>query len=377
VRLGQVDEGMTLLDEVMISVVAGDVTPILAGDLYCTVIEGCQDAFDLRRAREWTAALNRWCDAQPDLVRYRGHCLVHRGEIMLWHGAWPDARDAARSSYEKLAGPPPHPAAGAARYLQAELFRLSGDFGRAEEAYLEASQWGRQPMPGLARLRLAQGRQATALAAIRRALGEVSDRTTRPGLLAAAVDILLATSDLAAARHSADELNDIASELDVPLLRAMAAQADGAVSCAEGDVSAGLVELRRAWALWHGLDAPYDAAKVRILIGLACRAVGDEDGARLEFGAAGAVFEQLGAAPDVAYVRSVSGRQTADAPSGLTARELEVLRLVAAGESNRAIAVELVISEKTVARHVTNILTKLNLRSRSAATAYAFRHGLT
>jgi DNA-binding CsgD family transcriptional regulator len=376
IRLGRVAEGMALLDEVMVTVVTDDVSPVLVGDLYCTVVEGCWDAFDLRRAREWTAALSQWCDAQPDLVRYRGQCLVHRAEIMLLHGSWPQARDAVWSSYERLTHPPAHPAAGAARYVMAELHRLAGEFGEADEAYRGASERGRQPHPGLARLRLAQGRGDRALAAIRRALSETAEPAIRPSLLEAAVEILLATGDVSAARTSATELVGVAATLDVPLLQAMAAQADGTVLSAEGEAQAGLVQLRRAWTLWHSLDAPYDAARARVLIGVACRAAGDEDGAQLEFDAAASVFDHLGAAPDLAHVKTLSGRVPAAAANALTTRELEVLRLVADGRSNRTIAADLHLSEKTVARHVTNILTKLDLPSRSAATAHAFRHGL-
>jgi DNA-binding CsgD family transcriptional regulator len=376
VRQGTVGEGMALLDEVMVAVLADEVSPALAGDLYCSVIEGCQEAYDLRRAREWTAALSHWCDEQPDLVAYRGNCQVHRAEIMLFHGAWPDAREAATSSYEQLVRPPSHPATGAACYLLAELHRLSGEFTRADGAYREASRWGREPHPGLARLRLAQGQVDTALAAIRRALSEGGDRATRASLLAAAIDILLAAGDVSAARASTAELATIAAGMDAPRLRAMTAHANGAVLCAEGDAQAALGELRRAWRLWRELNAPYEAARVRVLLGVACRAAGDEDGAQLEFDAAAAVFAELGAGPDLAHVEAFAEGAKPAAAGGLTAREVEVLRLVAAGKSNRAIAADLFLSERTVARHVSNILSKLELPSRSAATAHAFKHDL-
>lgn len=375
VHQGKVGEGLTLLDEVMVAILADEVSPMLAGDLYCSVIEGCQDAYDLRRAREWTAALTHWCDEQPDLVPYRGNCQVHRAQIMLFHGAWPDARDAATSSYEQLVRPPSHPATGAACYLLAELHRLSGEFTKADVAYREASRRGYEPHPGLARLRLAQGRIDAALAAIRRALSEVGDHATRASLLTAAVDILLAAGDGPAARASAAELARLAADLDVPVMHAMAAHASGAVLCAEGDARAALVELRRAWKLWHELAAPYEAARVRVLLGMACRVADDEDSAQLEFDAAATAFAELGAGPDLARVEALA-KGTEPAATGLTARELEVLRLVAAGKTNRAIAADLVLSHRTVARHVSNILAKLDLPSRSAATAHAFKHGL-
>jgi DNA-binding NarL/FixJ family response regulator len=270
---------------------------------------------------------------------------------------------------------PPSPAVGAAYYQLAEIHRLRGDFAKAEEAYRQASQHGRTPQPGLARLRLARGQVDAAAAAIRREVDEAQDPMTRSKMLPAHVEIMLAAKDVPAARTGANELAKIAGDLDAALLRAVAAQADGAVLLAEGDARGALAALRPALTAWQQIDAPYEAARVRVLIGLACRALGDEDTARMELDAARGVFMQLGAASDAARIDEMSGRG-AGTTGGLTARELEVLRLVAAGKTNRAIAAELVLSDKTVARHVSNIFTKLGLSSRSAATAYAYEHDL-
>ncbi|MFW6174734.1 MAG: LuxR C-terminal-related transcriptional regulator, partial [Chloroflexota bacterium] len=270
----------------------------------------------------------------------------------------------------------PNPAMGAAFYQRAEIHRLRGEFVEAEEAYRQGSRWGRRPEPGLALLRLAQGRIDAAEASIRRALDEAQDRVTRSKLLAPYVEITLAADDLPAARSAADELSEIASDLEVPILHAVSAYASGAVCLAEGDTHAALTTLRRAWAAWQEIEAPYEAARVRVMVGLACRELGDEDTAEMEIDAARWVFRQLGAAPDLARVEALSRKAPAEVADGLTAREVEVLRLVATGKSNRAIAVELFISEKTVARHVSNIFDKLDLSSRAAATAYAYEHGL-
>ncbi len=374
-RMGSTAEGMGLLDEVMVAVLGDEVSPMLAGDIYCSVIEGCNEVYDLRRAHQWTVALTRWCEAQPDLVPYRGHCQVHRAEIMLRDGEWSNADDAAVDAYERLTRPPPHPAAGNAAYLRADLRRLRGDYAGAEGSYREASRWGREPQPGLALLRLAQGRIATAEASIRRTLAEATDPPARPVQLAAAVEILLAAGDLSAARDAASELAAIATEAQAPILDAMAAHWTGAVHSAQGDQPAALATLRRAWTLWQRVEAPYEAARARSLLGQACRDAGDEDSALMEFDAADAVFARLGAAPEVARI-AVLTRRPSVAPAGLTAREVDVLCRVATGRSNREIAADLVLSEATVARHVSNILTKLNVRSRSAATAFAYKHGL-
>ncbi|GAB1515103.1 LuxR C-terminal-related transcriptional regulator [Actinophytocola sp. KF-1] len=377
VGTGEVAAGLAELDEVMVLVTtADDVSPQLTGLVYCAVIETCRDTFDVRRGREWTAALSRWCAAQPDLVPYRGQCTVHRAEILRLTGSWAEAAAEIDRAEAAAAAMTRDPATGMACYQRGELHRLRGEYDASEAAYQEALLVGHDPQPGLALLRLAQHRTAVALAAVRRALDEVTRPSLRLRLLPGCVEIALAAGDVATARAAADELRAAAARHAAPWLRAAAAHACGAVDLAH-DPAAALGTLRAAWAAWQDIPAPYDAARCRVLIALACRALGDDDTAELELGAARWAFAQLGAAPDVAGVDRLARAPVAGArPGGLTLREVEVLRAVATGATNRSIAQTLFLSEKTVARHVANIFTKLGVTSRSAATAYAYQHHL-
>ncbi len=378
VRQGRTEDGLLLVDETMVAVTAGELSPIVAGIVYCSTIAFCRDVYELRRAREWTAALTRWCDQQPDMLAHRGLCLVHRAEIMTLGGAWRDALEEARRVAERFTeGVLNQRALGHAAYRQGEVHRLQGEFGAAEAAYRDASRFGREPQPGLALLRLAQHNGDAAVAAIRRAVSETIQPLKRAALLPAYVEITLTIGDIDAARTACRELEGIAERQGSDVLDAMAAQARGEVALAEGDPPTALAALRRAWQSWQELQAPYEAARTRALVGLACRSLGDEDTAALELEAARDVFTRLGAAPAVSWVESLGRPAPARGTHGLTARELEMLRLVAAGKSNHAIAAELFISDHTVRRHLQNIVRKLGVSSRAAATAFAFRHEMT
>ena len=376
VKQGRVREGLALLDEAMVAVAAEELSPIPTGLVYCGVILGCQEAYDLRRAQEWTAALSRWCERQPDMVAFSGRCLTHRAEIMYLRGTWEAALDEAQRARRRCAEGHNELASGEALYVQGELHRLRGALAAAENDYREAGRHGREPQPGMALLRLAQGNGRAAAAAIRRTLDEATERPQRARLLPACVEIMLAIGDAETAGEACAELERVAAEYDTGMLAAMAAHARGAVELAAGGARAAAIALRRAVRLWQELQAPYEAARSRALLALACRALRDHDGAALEREAAREVFAALEATTDLARLASTTQPVRCGASSDLTARELEVLRLVAAGNSNRQIARELVLSEHTVARHVQNIFAKLDVSSRTAASAFAFAHGL-
>lgn len=373
---GHVKDGLALLDEAMVPAAAGELSPIVTGIVYCGVILACRYAHEVRRAREWTEVLSRWCERQPDLVAFTGRCLIHRAEIMQLGGSWSVALEEARRAHERCLQGGNEAAAGEASYRQGEVLRLRGERTAAESAYRDASRHGREPQPGLALLRLVQGERESALNLIRRALAETDQPGERLALLPAGVEILLAAGELEEARAASVELERLIDAEECAALVATLAHAQGAVELAGADPAAALPALRRAARTWQGLDAPYEVARARELAGLACGALGDLEGAALELDAARSTYEQLRAAPDIVRLDALGPGTAAKHAYGLTERELEVLRLVAAGQTNKAIAAELVLSVRTVDRHVSNIFAKLGVSSRTAAASYAHENRL-
>ena len=350
VARGDVEAGLAELGEMIVVVTtAEDIYPQLAGVVYCAAISTCHEALDVRRGREWTAALTRWCAEQPELVPFRGQCTVHRGEILQLTGSW----DEASTEYARAASSTVEShlelATGPAWYHRGELHRLRGEFAEAEAAYEQAVRAGHDPQPGLAVLRVAQGRPAAAVAALRRALTEVSRASGRLRLLPAVVEVAVDAGDLQVAREAAAELRVAAAQRSSVVVAASALQASGIVHLAGGDAASAAASLRRACAAWQQIPAPYDVARCRVRLAVACRVLGDEDTAHLELRAAKWVFDELGALPDsvaVAALLTSSAPPSARAAAGLTLREHEVLRLVGTGATNRAIAATLFLSEK-------------------------------
>jgi DNA-binding CsgD family transcriptional regulator len=371
---GHVTEGLALFDEAMVVVSSGTISPIAAGNAYCVMIEGCQEVSDLGRASAWTTALHRWCIEQPGLLAFTGQCATHRGQIMRLHGAYAEAIAELDNAVARYLASRATAAAGQAYAERGDVQRLLGDLDAAGQSYEEAARHGYEAQPGLALLWLARGRAPAAVAAARRLLTEISDPVHRSRLLPAATEILLAAGETGEARAAVEELGALAEAFRSTGLQAMAAYAAGLVELAHGDAPGALPYLRKAAALWNGMEAPYEIARVKVQVARALHTLGDEESATSELAAARRTFVELGAVP--ADREAALLLAPAALPHGLTGREAEVLRLVASGKTNSQIAADLVLSEKTVARHLSNIFAKLDVSSRTAAAAYAFEHQL-
>lgn len=375
IAAGEVEEGVALLDEAMTSVVAGELSDYYTGAVYCNVLEACLGIADLRRAGEWNDAARAWCGSLPPDSPYPGFCRVNRAEVAALRGAWTEAEAEATRAAQELIRVNPM-AAAPAFYEAGEIRRRMGDARGAEEAFARARELGLEPQPGLALLRLHQGKVEAADRALRMAPDpDATSPLRRATLLGAMVEVALAAGNVDAAGSAAGDLASMAARREAPAIAAEAARCRGAVALAEGDPIAAVEHLRRAWTTWQQIGLPYEAARARMLYGTALRALGEEEGALLELRAALSAFQRLGAAPDVAEATALIGGGQ-ELPGGISAREAEVLRLVAVGKTNREIADELVISPHTVARHLQNIFAKLDVPSRSAATAFAVEHGL-
>ena len=371
---GRVSDGLALLDEAMVGLAADEVSPVFAGLVYCALIEACQELSDYARAVSWTRALTTWCDAQPGLVPFTGQCSVHKGQLLRLHGEWEEALAEFATAERRYAASNPPSAAGAMAFVErGDVLRIRGELNLAEEAYGRAAALGREPQPGLTLLWVARGRTTQALSAVRRMLASWTNPVARSGLLPAAVEVLVGAGQLDDARLAADELGAIAASFDSSALQAMAAYASASVSLAAGDPDAALNQAREACRRWLDLGSPYEAGRTRVLVGRGLRELGDEESAAAELRAARQIFVALGAKPATDDVDRLFDRA---APGGLTEREMEVLRLVAAGHSNADIAARLYLSHKTVARHLSNIFTKIKVASRTAAAAYAHEQGM-
>lgn len=373
VKLGRVDEGLALLDEAMLPVRAGDVARTWTGNLYCQLMGLFFELADIPRARAWTTATERWCDQHSNAAMFSGICRVHRAQLLHLDGAWQDAEQSAAQACRDLVDMNVGVVA-AGHYEIGELRRLQGDFSGAEQAYSRARELGRDPQPGLALLRAWQGRAAAASAALQAALAAADQPLERAPLLAAQVEVAVATADTVRAETASRELTAIADIFGTSGWMAAARQAAGTARLLSGEAARALPLLRDACRRWHDLGARYEAATTQVRLARALEALGDPDAASRELTVAAATFSELGARHDLS---ALAGSSTEPgAPGGLSARELEVLGLVASGATNRAIAAELTISERTVERHLSNIFSKLDVSSRTEAARFAFLHGV-
>ena len=369
IKQGRVRDGLAALDEAMLPVVAGRVRPTWAGNIYCQLMNVCHDLADLRRARQWTEATARWCAGFSNAVMFLGVCRVHRAQLLQVHGDWLSAEEEIARVCRDLSAMNVG-AVGLALYELGEVRRMRGDLEGAASAYAQAHEHGKEPQPGLALVWVAEGRAFEAVAALAACEARTNDRLGKTRLWEALVPAAVAAGDLPAARAAADALDDAAATFASPGLLAAAAESRGRVCLADGDSPAAVEALRSACRQWHDLEAPYRIAQTRLALADALDRTGDEHGAALERAAATAAQARLG------IISPMPAGSVSVLPDGITRREAEVLELVSQGLTNREVAEALVLSERTVARHLANLFTKIGVTTRTAATTYAHNHGL-
>lgn len=374
-RLGRVDEGYGPIDEAMLLANAERLSPLVCGVVYCEIVASCCRVQEMVRASEWTAILDAWCRRNPQAKAFHGVCQVHRAEVLQLTGDWGEAYAEAERAGEGLKGTTEQTALATAAYRRGEILRLRGAFDAAEVEYRRASEIAVDPQPGLALLRLAQGKTEEAAAMIRRALETAHDMPRRAALLPAGIEICIGHGDLESCDALCAELKEIAGRFGTEILARVADQCCGKLALARGEAADAVAALARARRYWSDFGAPYLVACLRLDIARGCAELGDTEGAAMELEAAEKTFRDLGAEPDLSRLRAIRGERTTGS-GRLTARECEVLKLLADGGSNRQIAADLGLSPKTVNRHVENIFDKLGVSSRAAAVAKGLKAGM-
>ena len=372
-RLGRIDEGYVPIDEAMLLANSQRLSPVVSGVVYCEIVGSCCRVLEMVRAREWTAILTDWCRRNPQAKAFNGVCQVHRAEVLQLEGNWSEAFAEAERAGRGLSGTTEQTAMANAAYRRGEILRLRGEFEKSDAEYRLAGEIGIDPQPGMALLRLAQGRREEATAAIRRALETAGDIPRKTALLPAGIEIFIACGDLDSAERLCGETSDIAEIFGTEILARVADQGHGSLALALGEFGNSIAALTRAQRYWSEFGAPYVVARLRVDIARAYAELGDFESAEREFDAAKRTFQDLGAAPDLARIHEIRTGSKGTAADNLTARERHVLSMVADGSTNREIAEELRLSPKTVNRHVENIFGKLGVSSRAAAVAKALK----